>query len=151
MTGTEGTVWLTAYKGLSAVRSLDLSPLGGTTIERSLAKDVIEIPVPNQDQIGIDIGFASGDQINLETMFGDGWNNSGTATSNAFNTLFTWTKYRRDVGEADSEAGKITDFKLYIGANVYYWVTIKNISASLTGGEGDRVPVRITFGIVQHT
>jgi hypothetical protein len=142
---SEGQVLLEACikngTSYTAVGTFDLSPLGGTSVERALAKDIIEIPVPNQDQIGIDIGFASGDQINLETMLGDGWGQTST-----YHYLFRVTKYRTCPGY--ETPGSITDYRLLIGANISYYVTIKNISANLTGGEGDRVACRITFGIV---
>jgi hypothetical protein len=135
---TTGDILLEALTAnLTHYWTISLSPIGGSSVERSLAKDIIEIPVPNEDQIGIDIGFASGDQINVETVFGDGW---GPGSNYAI--LFDLVKYRA--------AGTIVDWKLHIGGSIYYFVSIKNLSATLNSGEGDRVQCRINFGIIKQ-
>ena len=109
-------------------------------ISRTLSKNPIVIPVPDQEPIGIDINMIESDTFRINTTWFDGIANGSTyASAEAFFLKTGW-----------SSEDKMKPYRFQMGERTYY-VMLTTWTADLTGGWGDTIPVSINLAVVAST
>jgi hypothetical protein len=122
------------------LKTTDATYGGVQSINRTLSKTPIIIPVPNQEPIGLDLNMIESDTIRINTIWFDGIGPNSTyiAAENFF----------MKVGWPDAD--KMKPYRFQMGS-WQCWVMLNTWTADLSGGWGDTLPVTISLSVVAST
>lgn len=147
--------WDTAnFQSVNLNATTNSATVGLQSVEQGMSKNVMAIPVPNQNNIGFDIGFTETEDWNIYAILTDGATKGST-----YNRLKKAVKYKKHVNLSTGKTG--TPFGISSNAFLISWehddwteiqyCLVKSLNYTHTVGHGNLVNLRMTVTIVNKS